>query len=47
MTNDQMFRDKKRIKEKEVDDILEKISQSGFESLTNVEKNKLFEQSKK
>ena len=29
------------------DDILEKISQSGFESLTNVEKNKLFEQSKK
>ena len=37
-----MFRDKKRIKEKEVDDILEKISQSGFESLTNVEKNKLF-----
>ena len=47
LTNDQMFRDKKRIKEKEVDDILEKISQSGFESLTNVEKNKLFEQSKK
>ena len=42
-----MFRDKKRIKEKEVDDFLEKISQSGFESLTNVEKNKLFEQSKK
>ncbi len=47
LTNDQIFRDKKRIKEKEVDDILEKISQSGFESLTNVEKNKLFEQSKK
>ena len=47
LTNDQIFRDKKRIKEREVDDILEKISQSGYESLTKVEKNKLFEQSKK
>ena len=41
MTNDQIFRDKKRISDREVDDILEKISQSGFESLTKVEKNKL------
>ena len=47
LTNDQIFRDKKRIKEREVDDILDKISQSGIESLTKVEKNKLFEQSKK
>lgn len=47
LTNDQIFRDKKRINERDVDDILEKISQSGFDSLTKVEKNKLFEQSKK
>ena len=47
LTNDQLYRDKKRIKEKEIDDILEKVSQSGFESLTKLEKNKLFEQSKK
>ena len=45
--DDQIYRDKKRNKEKEVDDILEKISQSGYQSLTKAEKNKLFKLTKK
>lgn len=46
-SDDQAFRDKKIKKEKEIDDILAKISQSGFDSLTKVEKDKLFKLSKK
>tara|TARA_A100001035_G_scaffold125324_1_gene98565 strand:- start:2073 stop:2873 length:801 start_codon:yes stop_codon:yes gene_type:complete len=46
-SDDQAFRDKKVKKEKEIDDILAKISQSGFDSLTKVEKDKLFKLSKK
>lgn len=44
---DQEFRNQQAKKSKEIDTILEKISKSGYDSLTKKEKNILFESSKK
>ena len=45
--NDDDFRTKKIEKSKKIDAILEKISRSGYDSLSNAEKDFLFNQSKK
>ena len=45
--NDDSFRQKKSDSQKQINLILEKISRSGYESLTNDEKNILFKESKK
>ena len=46
-TTDQEFRNQRAINKKQIDAILEKISKSGYDSLTKEEKSLLFESSKK
>ena len=45
--NDDFFLSKKAEKQKKINLILEKISKSGYESLSKVEKEILFKESKK
>ena len=44
--NDDIFRSKKSEKQKKINIILEKISKSGYDSLTKEEKELLFKESK-
>ena len=44
--NDDLFRSKKSEKQKKINSVLEKISKSGYDSLTKEEKELLFKESK-
>jgi RNA polymerase-binding transcription factor DksA len=43
---DEAYRERKKREQMEIDKILDKIKQSGYDSLTAEEKRKLFDQSK-